>query len=505
MKGYKRTVVIGFDCASWSVLKPLAEAGRMPNVAKLMAEGSFGDLRSTIPPYTGAAWASFATGCNPGKTGVFDFTKLDKETYQPYPVSGEDIKRETYYERLSGQGKKAVIINFPMGFPGQKVDGILIGGFLSANLEDAVYPKSLLNKYKKEFENYRLFYSSGLSDPLEIIRDSLAIEGTRFKLAKALFTKEDWDHFFVLFSGSDWVVHAAYGSYVANHDSPAKEGFIKMYEQLDLYLGYFMKNLKDDEILFLISDHGSGVFERRFFVDQWLFEQGYAKEVVPLTSSPVFEKFKGRKTAKLGGTTSRMAKIWLNIKSTPLWMVLNPVKKLILWFLKMGGKRVDFAIRKDRSAAFFMSPSAESIYLNRKDQFGFGMINPEEAGKLRGELISKLSKVKDPETGKKAFETIYRAEDLYKGPYLKEAPDIIMRPAPGVRIYNGLGKLWASAGEGAGGHAEIGVFMAWGNGVKKGYKVRGAKLLDVAPTMLYSVGVDWADDVDGKALKEIFR
>ena len=68
-----KSLIIGLDGATWNVIKPLAEEGKLPTFKKLMEEGVWGNLESTVPPVTGPAWVSFATGRNPGKTGVFDF------------------------------------------------------------------------------------------------------------------------------------------------------------------------------------------------------------------------------------------------------------------------------------------------------------------------------------------------------------------------------------------------------------------------------------------------
>ena len=68
-----KSLILGLDGATWDVIKPLAEEGKLPTLKKLMEEGVWGNLESTIPPVTGPAWVSFATGRNPGKTGVFDF------------------------------------------------------------------------------------------------------------------------------------------------------------------------------------------------------------------------------------------------------------------------------------------------------------------------------------------------------------------------------------------------------------------------------------------------
>jgi predicted AlkP superfamily phosphohydrolase/phosphomutase len=78
-----RVLIIGLDGATWRVLAPLADSGRMPRLRDLMASGAWGPLRSTIPALTMPSWSSFVTGKNPGGHGVFAFTRTDPHGYVP--------------------------------------------------------------------------------------------------------------------------------------------------------------------------------------------------------------------------------------------------------------------------------------------------------------------------------------------------------------------------------------------------------------------------------------
>jgi predicted AlkP superfamily phosphohydrolase/phosphomutase len=68
-----KAVIIGLDGATWTLLRPWIDQGQLPNLARLVQEGASGPLTTTIPPVSASAWVSFATGCNPGKHGAFDF------------------------------------------------------------------------------------------------------------------------------------------------------------------------------------------------------------------------------------------------------------------------------------------------------------------------------------------------------------------------------------------------------------------------------------------------
>src|SRR3954468_19879492 len=79
----KKLIILGFDGADAKLTQQWMDEGKLPNLAKLRAAGTFSPLRSTIPSQTPVSWSTFATGLNPGRHGVFDFLKRDTQTYQP--------------------------------------------------------------------------------------------------------------------------------------------------------------------------------------------------------------------------------------------------------------------------------------------------------------------------------------------------------------------------------------------------------------------------------------
>src|SRR5258706_8778522 len=80
---YERVVILGFDGADAGLVEEYMAAGRLPNLARLRAEGIYSPLRSTNPPQTPVSWAAFATGLNPGRTEIFDFLRRTEGTYLP--------------------------------------------------------------------------------------------------------------------------------------------------------------------------------------------------------------------------------------------------------------------------------------------------------------------------------------------------------------------------------------------------------------------------------------
>src|SRR5579862_1133306 len=94
-------LIIGLDGATWDLLDPWIAQGRLPQLARLRAAGVWGPLASTVPPATLPSWATFMTGVNPGKHGIFDFTRREFGTYDVRFVNATFRKAPTVWRLLS--------------------------------------------------------------------------------------------------------------------------------------------------------------------------------------------------------------------------------------------------------------------------------------------------------------------------------------------------------------------------------------------------------------------
>jgi predicted AlkP superfamily phosphohydrolase/phosphomutase len=145
----ERVVVLGFDGVDPKLLSKWAEEGHLPNVEKLMRAGTVQALGTTDPPESPVAWASFATGTNPGKHGIFDFLKVDRKKYVPdiglvnvekpkflfhtLPIKGPKItnnRRGTpFYRYLADRGITTSVLRMPLSLPPDDLpNGQLLAG-----------------------------------------------------------------------------------------------------------------------------------------------------------------------------------------------------------------------------------------------------------------------------------------------------------------------------------------------------------------------------------------
>jgi hypothetical protein len=85
----QKLIILGFDGADAKLTEQWMNEGKLPNLAKLRAQGTFSPLRPTIPSQTPVSWSTFSTGLNPGRHGVFDFLKRDPKDYKPAFAAAE--------------------------------------------------------------------------------------------------------------------------------------------------------------------------------------------------------------------------------------------------------------------------------------------------------------------------------------------------------------------------------------------------------------------------------
>jgi predicted AlkP superfamily phosphohydrolase/phosphomutase len=124
-----RSILVGFDSFDPAVFDSLHEAGRTPNLSRLLEQGGYSPLEVCSPPQTEVSWTSIATGVDPGSHGVFDFVHRDPKTYIPFvsllptkqTVVGEQFlppyTTKTLFHEASEMGYPATALWWPALFP----------------------------------------------------------------------------------------------------------------------------------------------------------------------------------------------------------------------------------------------------------------------------------------------------------------------------------------------------------------------------------------------------
>jgi len=151
------------------------------------------------------------------------------------------------------------------------------------------------------------------------------------------------------------------------------------------------------------------------------------------------------------------------------------------------------------------------IYVNLKGREPKGVVSPGlEYEKVLNDITERLYALQDPKTGKTISGKVYRKEDIYHGPFLDEAPDLVFMPddlrVNGFVLYQFSSNNWLEhTFDRSGGHRMDGILMMWGPGIRKGVSISDSHITDLTPTILAARGLPIPDDVDGKVLTSAFQ
>jgi hypothetical protein len=242
-------LVIGLDGATNKIVDPLLQAGKLPTLQALIQAGHKAVLQSTLPPQTGSAWASFQTGTNPGQHGIFQFVKPNGEL-----ITSQDIRLPKIWQMIEKRGHRSCIINLPVTYPVQPLNGQMISSFLTPPGKAYAYPLKLQTRLEK------LEYQIDLDDPFAFGKDHnreyyfeliKTLVNQRAKAMYQLFTHQNWQFRFCLFKATDLVQHLDYDG----------EMTTQVYQQIDTALEKLLKKLKTaypKQTLhtIIMSDHG---------------------------------------------------------------------------------------------------------------------------------------------------------------------------------------------------------------------------------------------------------
>jgi predicted AlkP superfamily phosphohydrolase/phosphomutase len=533
MKLFK-VFVLGLDGATLDLIHPWVSEGKLPTLAKLLSTGAYGQLRSTMPPMTGPAWTTFATGKNPGRHGIYDWVYRHADSYDVSPTTAHHSQATSLWSLLSRAGKRVCVINVPMTYPPQPVNGVMISGLPAPSKKVTIaYPGHLLEEIEREMGREYILYP----DPGQAYSDAgidaflkrlYATTDTRLVVLNRLRQREDWDFTMVVFNGTDTVQHAMWKFMDPHHPQYNSSKAVKYGDAIQKYFSYLdgrlaevVNSLDEDTVLMVMSDHGFGPFHKFIHVNNWLMQRGY------LTLKP-------NVTSRIKGLMFRAGFSPMKVYNMLMRVGLGRLKREVVRGSGQGMLKALFLSFDDvdwsRTRAYSLGNIGQ-IYLNVKGREPNGCVEPGEAyEQLRHELIAELEELRDPATGEQVVEHIYKREQVYSGPNVQRGADILFIP---TRMeYFGFGEYEFGASEViepvvrgiSGTHRMNGTLMLYGSpvlpGQKLGYdqlepiepdrntaegRIPQPALTDLAPTILYLMGVPVPDDMDGRVLAEALK
>ncbi len=493
----ERLLIIGLDGATFDVLDPLMDSGRMPNLRRFIREGVSGILESTKPPITPAAWTTFMTGKGPGRHGIVDFEKYDVHTHTLTFNSTFEIREKTIWEILSEKGLRVGTVNVPMTYPPRQVNGFAISGFETPSIEhDFTWPRELKQDILRLIPNYnyRTNWRRKAFGGDSILRENLEYICGSFdqglELTRYCGNKFGWDVLMLVFKLVDNLQHKAWKyldpRYRMQYPRRA-EMAAECFRRLDGVLGELFAYADEHGATTLImSDHGHGSLDGKAQPNLLLREWGFLSLRSPWEQA------------------STRAAHWLH----------RLTKGKVTRF-EQGARGIerDLAVDWSRTKACVMHAGIYGfLYINLKGRGPIGIVEPDEYDALRDELAARfmaaetIDREGDPV---RIFPEVYKTEELY-GCSREEnpgMPDLLLSPQPGlavVRKIRGRSPVrWCSPARLEGTHRLEGVFAMRGPNVRRGQRIR-SNIVDLTPTALAALGLRVPVDMEGRPLVEAF-
>lgn len=450
----------------------LAEQGTTPNLGRAASGWVSGRLRSTVHPNTPPAWVSICTGVNPAKHGVFDFRARMPGRYARTFVDSTAIRAERMWQPLGRAGLSVGLINIPFTYPPEPVNGFLIGGMLSPDPAVATHPAGLGPEIGRLEPGYRIEVETGHDRPEAFAQEALAMARARRRLAERLLETRRPDFFMVVFTATDRLQHLIWSQVEeflsgSKQRSPGLAALLEIYREIDGFVERLVADLEEGDLLLIVSDHGFGPLRRDVCLNRFLADKGYLQTLPPGTARP----------------------------RSPWWSGLDEE-------MREGLDAIDWARTRVYSSGYF-----GCLNYNLSGREPGGVVEPgPELARLEAGLIKDLLRLRDPDSGRLVVDQVAPAREIYQGPFLNLAPDLLVvmnnyaymtrdgSDLPGRDLF--LPPMTGHTGT----HRLFGLFQALSGRGELEPTAPEFSVYDIAPTVLAWCGLPLSDELDGRAL-----
>lgn len=454
--GEKRVLIIGLDCVP-PALAFERWADAMPNLSAMRASGRWGALRSTDPPITVPAWASMASGRDPGELGLYGFRNRPRDRDYGLRVarSGDVKKHKRIWDRVGEAGRRVAALFVPLTSPPTPVRGTMVSCFLGGEGERWAFPASQEAALASRFGEYHRDVRDFRGGDLRRIFEELdAMREQHFAMARAVWAEQEPALMMMVEMGPDRLHHAAWAHmdpahprYVAGNEWEARAR--AYYTALDAEVGRLVEDAAGATVL-VVSDHGARAALGGVALNELLIEAG-----------------------------------WLTLRERP--SVPTALRDVVDW---------------SRTRAWAEGGYYARIFVNLQGREPRGVVAASALEEARAELTALFETLASGEPSISA--RVLRPEAIY-AETRGEPPDLMVY-LEGLS-WRALGTVGHESkfvtaddalGDGPGldgaNHDPDGIVVAYGEGVTSGV-MSEASILDVAPTVLARFGI--AHDLRG--------
>lgn len=487
-----RVLLFGVDGLTFRILHPYMERGLLPNFQRIRAEGSQAILQSTTPPMTPPAWMSIATGLPPAGHGVYDFWEFERK--EGVPVARVVTHRKggkAIWNILSEWGKQVIVANVPLTYPPEPVNGIMVSGYMAPDMQsDVTYPMSFKEELLRVVPEYQIDLHPAVSGGQagDVLAETVQMTRKRNEMLRLLLDKP-WDFLFIGYTGADRIQHLRWDSIMNFHPQA-----VAYYQLVDDALGMVLAELRPEDLLMIVSDHGFQGVHHTFYLQEFLHRQGLLR----------MKNSNARRNTELMQLAKSMAKTIL--RRFHLLRYYQRAQR------QLGSKGIlateseHHAVKlpdldwSNARAALLSNSGALGGYA---DIFLDEMLTEEEIN----ELQAALQAVCEPESGQPLLASVHREDVLGAGPYAPAERHLIVLPAENTLLSNKLGlkSLWETSNWSMGIHHPDGVLYLYGAQVKRGKMISPVHLFDIVPTILSRMDVPLPDNLAGTIMEEAFE
>jgi predicted AlkP superfamily phosphohydrolase/phosphomutase len=282
-----KVLLVGWDAADWKVIRPLMDAGKMPNVQRLVENGAVGQIATLHPPLSPMLWTSIATGKRPFKHGIHFFSEPTPDGRGVQPVTNLSRKSKALWNILNQNGLRSVVIGWWPSHPAEPIDGVMVsdeyhrasgpldhGWPLSANtvhppelagtLADLrMHPDLLVPQMVEPFIPLAKDIDQDKDKRLALFLRTLAECMSIHSAAVWLLDNQPWDFFAVYYDAIDHFCHGFMKyhpprqPWIGERDFELYHHVVSMaYQFHDQMLGTLLTKAGEDTTIILMSDHG---------------------------------------------------------------------------------------------------------------------------------------------------------------------------------------------------------------------------------------------------------
>lgn len=457
----RKVLVFGLDCGEPSLIFDRYK-GQLPTLNRLMDGGTWGELRSVVPPITCPAWMCMMSSKNPGKLGIYGFRHRKKgaDYGSMYLANSTTVKERLLWDELGGAGLKVGLLAIPQTYPVRPVNGWMVGDFLTPDIQsEYTFPSELKQEIATEVGEYELDYSNRKEvPPEEVIAGVTSMTKKRFKVLRKFLQDKPWDFAMMHEIGLDRIQHYLWSYSDPTHHkyvkgNPYEGALLEYHKLLDQEIAEVLKLVPEDTVVMVVSDHGGKAMKGAFCINEWLIQNG-----------------------------------WMTLKSRPASVT------------KLEKCDIDWTKTKAWAEGGYYS----RIFLNVEGREPQGAVPQGQLKAVRDQLKAQLEAVPDM-YGQPMENLVFAPEEYY--PVANGDPSDLMAffgdlqyRAAGTLGHSILYLLENDTGPDDGVHDWEGICILFDPAAPGLGRVPELSILDVAPTILTKFGLPIPSDYEGKSI-----